>query len=494
MVYLTRDPVAGAFPYDFFIEIDPLLTIAVLVSVHLVVAGLLWTVATIALTIALGRVFCGWGCPLGTTIDLSDRLFFSRRVRPHQDSRRFRRWKYHLLIAVVLVAILGVQVAGWFDPICLAYRTFGTVLFPMLDYFIRAPLSYDTPVTDSIHEYLLRRRVLDEHAMVFQNQIFFGLILAAIIVLLLYHRRFWCRNLCILGAFLGLISRWRKWKVVASDACDSCNRCVNECRMGALRVVQEKAPPTVIDEECIQCFSCVDLCHNGAMRAVWTDSRQADRQLLPGRRGFLRTAAAGLLALPILGRSFASRTEASTLIRPPGSLPEDQFLDACIRCGQCMKVCPTNGLHPATMEAGLSGMWTPTLVPSIGYCLFECKTCGDICPTGAIAQLTMEEKKKYVMGTAFFDTSRCIPYADHYSCIKCEEHCPTPDKSIKFREVEMTEEPNKGATIKVPYVEKELCIGCGICENVCPVSGPAGIFVTRPQKNYLDIKDGGGYS
>ena len=80
------------------------------------------------------------------------------------------------------------------------------------------------------------------------------------------------------------------------------------------------------------------------------------------------------------------------LLRPPGALDESDFLSRCIRCGECMKVCPNNALQPTLTEAGLEGLWTPTLVPRIGYCEPSCVLCSEVCPTGAIWQITPREK------------------------------------------------------------------------------------------------------
>ncbi len=80
------------------------------------------------------------------------------------------------------------------------------------------------------------------------------------------------------------------------------------------------------------------------------------------------------------------------LLRPPGAVDESDFLSRCIRCGECMKVCPNNSLHPTLTEAGLEGLWTPTLVPRIGYCEPSCVLCSEVCPTGAIWQITPKEK------------------------------------------------------------------------------------------------------
>jgi ferredoxin len=92
--------------------------------------------------------------------------------------------------------------------------------------------------------------------------------------------------------------------------------------------------------------------------------------------------------------------------------------------------------------------------------------------------LTLEEKKKTPMGLAHFDKNLCIPYARNEDCIVCEEHCPTPDKAIKFKIEDYKAADGTVRKVKYPYVIKDLCIGCGICETKCPLIGKAGIFVT----------------
>ena len=139
-----------------------------------------------------------------------------------------------------------------------------------------------------------------------------------------------------------------------------------------------------------------------------------------------------------------------------------------------MKVCITGGLQPTLLSAGIEGIWTPMLVSRVGYCEYSCTLCGQVCPTQAIENLALPKKRKIVIGLAFVDPSRCIPFAQGTPCIVCEEHCPTPKKAIVFEE-----RPGKGEKpVKVPVVVTDLCIGCGICEFKCPVVDLAGIRVT----------------
>jgi formate hydrogenlyase subunit 6/NADH:ubiquinone oxidoreductase subunit I len=174
-------------------------------------------------------------------------------------------------------------------------------------------------------------------------------------------------------------------------------------------------------------------------------------------------------------------------VRPPGSVAEALFLERCIKCDQCLRVCPTNVLQPALFETGLEGVWTPVLNNRMGYCELNCVLCGQVCPTGAIRRLSLEEKLgagafaeqgPARIGTAFYDYGRCLPWAMDAPCVVCEEVCPTSPKAIFTRPVEVVRRDGQKVTLRRPAVDPERCIGCGICEHECPVKDEAAIRVT----------------
>jgi len=171
------------------------------------------------------------------------------------------------------------------------------------------------------------------------------------------------------------------------------------------------------------------------------------------------------------------KAKAHDFIRPPGAVAEKEFLKKCVRCGACLQACPTNAIQPAVFQAGLEGIWTPVLIPVNGYCEYECVRCTRVCPTHALMPLTLEEKKQFKIGTAVINRSTCYTYADGYNCAVCEEHCPVPEKAIRFREVEVYNFRGKLKKVKQIYVVPDLCIGCGICENVCPRTDAPAITV-----------------
>jgi MauM/NapG family ferredoxin protein len=195
------------------------------------------------------------------------------------------------------------------------------------------------------------------------------------------------------------------------------------------------------------------------------------------RRHVVAGAAAGVLLLPILkANAMTKRDNTGRLIRPPGALPETLFNARCLACGQCMKVCPTNTLQPCALDDGFSRLSTPKVVPRIGGCEEKCSVCGHVCPTGAIRKLSYEEKRFAKIGTAVIDRHRCLAWEQNKECLVCNEVCPY--NAIDTKVVETA----KGA-FKVPIVKEDLCIGCGMCEQQCPIFDTAAIVVFKFGEN-----------
>jgi MauM/NapG family ferredoxin protein len=229
------------------------------------------------------------------------------------------------------------------------------------------------------------------------------------------------------------------------------------------------------------CFNCFDSCPEGALAFRFT-LRSSGLRKKPdmGRRAVLGGILAGV-SMPLLGRldGLVHKVSDPRLIRPPGSLPEKDFLSLCQRCGLCMKVCPTNVINPTLGEAGMAGFWTPHLVMTQGYCEYTCTLCGDACPTGAIAEFSSTAKieRPIRIGSAYIDRGRCLPWSGNGPCIVCEEHCPTSPKAIYFQEGVVKGSEGKETQVQLPYIDLKKCVGCGICEFKCPIRGRPAIRV-----------------
>jgi ferredoxin len=301
------------------------------------------------------------------------------------------------------------------------------------------------------------------------------LIFLAILVAEFVSRRFWCRYLCPLGALLAFFSKFQIWRRRVSSDCTNCAVCQNLCKMDAI-----KSDFRLTDYgECIQCYDCVKDCPAG-ITTINFKGKVQPYKLDVGRRRVTRSLVAGLVSVGILKTNLVTRNQTHALIRPPGSREEEDFLDRCIRCHECVKVCSTSGrfLQPAFLEAGLEGMWTPVAVARYGYCEFNCIMCTEVCPTDAIHVLDVETKKKWVIGIAYIDRDRCLPWYKNENCLVCQEHCPTSPKAIELKEEKVLHFDGSERLVKRPYMIEDLCIGCGICETKCPVAGKSAIIVT----------------
>jgi polyferredoxin len=469
-----------AYPVRVFLRFDPLILVTTLLSSHVVPTALFLSFVTIAFTLVFGRVFCGWVCPLGTLNDCMGRLAPARR-RKETGGAQVRRLKYYGLIGILVSSLFTLQVAGLADPLSLLIRSLAVAVEPAVnlmvntffDLIYRANIPVVSPVADGIYSFL-KNYLLSFRQPFFSQGFFLGLIFAAVLVANLFRRRFWCTALCPLGALLGFITKISPFKRAVGKTCTSCNICVQTCRTGAAADIQGAWKKG----ECVVCGECQEECPKDAVRFGFLTAKGKVAGIDLQRRGLIASLAAGIFIPPLIRTSPITQRRAGRLIRPPGALPEGEFLRRCVRCGECMKVCLTNGLQPVLFEAGLEGIWTPRFDFRIGYCQYYCTLCGQVCPTEALKKLTQEEKARTKIGLAYIDKNRCIPYAQGGECIVCEEHCPTPDKAIKFEAAEVMT-PQGKKKIRRPVIDLKLCIGCGICEYKCPLHDQPAIIVTR---------------
>ncbi|NQT88760.1 4Fe-4S binding protein [bacterium] len=447
----------------------------------------------LALAVPFGRFFCGWACPLGSTLDATDHCLTPVRKGRTPKFYDGRRFKYYLLALILIGAPLGLSAAGWFDPLSLAVRSYTIVVIPYASWLsdgvggVLTDLPFG-PVGGwwrSGSQWFFA----SSRAPVYQHHGVFAIVLLALVGVGVWRRRYWCRNLCPLGALLGLCSQKNLLKRSASEGCISCRKCERVCPMGCIG----DEGKSVQAGECILCLRCRDVCPVNAVRFTRSQPAGQEAPVDLTKRGFLTTLGATAVGLPLLGVNVArSRTDDRlTLLRPPGALPEDSFLARCVRCGECMRACPTNALQPVGLSAGLEGAWTPQLVARNGYCDYTCTRCGRVCPSQAIQRLTLAEKHVRSLGKARFNRSRCIPWRGFArfregmtewkdtNCGTCEEACPVPGKAIHYTRF-VGKVGDEEIIIDRPYVVEDLCVGCGFCEHECPIAGDAAIHVEGP--------------
>ncbi len=484
-VYLfiqARYPYETVIPSDLFLRASALNAVMVTLAARVFLASVVLGLVILLLAVPFGRFFCGWICPLGTVIDTTDKMVKRKRqkvrVRP---SVRFRWSKFFLLAAILTAALFSFQFIWLFDPVVLLYRVLTVAIFPAFLFVVNGVFSvafntgfWENTVYD-IYDFA-QRTFLPVEQPFFYHAIPVFLLFLTLLLLGLFTRRFWCRNFCPLGALLGVFSKYRIWQRHVSDACTDCGICRRDCRMNAI----EDDYTLNNTVECIECAECVSVCPANAIRYRIGRSR-GKNEIDLSRRRLVLASVAGIAGLSVIKATAKNRNKAGFVMRPPGALAEDKFLDRCVRCQACVRICASTGgcLQPALTESGWEGLWTPVSVPRLGYCEYECNLCGQICPTGAIQDLDLAAKQEQKMGQAHFDKSRCIPWYRQEDCLVCEEHCPVSDKAIKFDVREARGPDGTMRVVKFPYVVADRCIGCGICENKCPVDGTPGIYVTR---------------
>jgi len=529
-----------SWPVNWFLQLDPLVAIGTALTTHTLYRPLLWALLTIVLTIIFGRFFCGWVCPFGALHQFVGYLGNRKKTTAQKIQlnkyRKAQCIKYFILLIFLFMAAfpsLAVTLqTGLLDPIPLVTRSFNLLLLPIID---RAA------------------NFVSVSARFYEGAWLILVIFLTAILLNLVIPRFYCRFICPLGALFAIISRFAIWRIGKTQSeCSNCKLCDKACEgacepSGSIRI-----------SECVLCFNCRDDCRDELL-AYQTRPSLAGEITNPdvSRRGFVLSLTSGIFAVPAvrltnkLGSNWHHK-----VIRPPGAIPEKDFLKRCIKCGQCMRACPTNVIQPGSFEGGLENLWTPVLNNRIGSsgCQLNCVACGQVCPTSAIRPITLNEKHglgefadvgPIKIGTAFFDRNRCLPWAMDKPCIVCEENCPVSPKAIYTQEcfntvrdgiltvkkavdnvieVEQTLVPDKfasgdyyctvegkerrkiaannensleispdgqfvkmplpGGKIEVqvrlqqPFVDIEKCIGCGVCEHECPVSGKKAIRVS----------------
>ncbi|MBF0573703.1 MAG: 4Fe-4S dicluster domain-containing protein [Desulfamplus sp.] len=443
---------------NWLLEIDPLVGFSTLLTTGKIYKGLVWGVLTLILTLIFGRFFCGWVCPFGTLHQFIG--FWGKVSKSKSELRNLNKYssaqstKYAILFFFIssnlvtspffptyLTQAAPLLLNGLLDPIPFVYRFVNLTLLPFAD-------------SSFLH--------LSTNARYYDGAWIIGLCGITALLLNLWIPRFYCRYLCPLGALFGLLSGISFWQIgKKSSPCTNCMKCQFNCE-GACEPMDKIRLP-----ECVLCMNCLDHCEFLTYQAEpskteilksediypnknrQTPFYKSGQHSTPdiSRRAFIASVVSGAAVVPMIHLNGQASTNWNpNLIRPPGSLPESEFLSRCIKCGQCMRVCPTNVIQPADIfTGGLEALWTPALNFRIGSsgCQLHCIACGHLCPTGAILPLNLDERfgindyKKngpIRIGTAFVDQGRCLPWSMNRPCIVCQENCPVSPKAIMISE------------------------------------------------------------
>jgi ferredoxin len=357
--------------------------------------------ALILLTLLFGRVYCSTLCPLGLYQEFLTILF-----TPFYKKRKFQTMKHHIAVYFLAAILFGTLFGGT------------VVLLRMLDPYSVAG-----------------------NAM---SGAWFGLgFVIALTVLVFFKKRFFCTNICPVGAVLGLISRFSLFKIrIDTDKCKMCSLCARSCPCGSIDFKNH----TVDNETCVKCFKCLSYCSHGALYYGLPKTEKPAFNI--NRRKFITAG----LVLATFGAAFKGGIELSkkmatkvkNVILPAGSGDVQDFANRCLNCNLCVQNCPMKIIKPANTK-------TPFVHLDYGdkYCDFNCHKCSSVCPSGAIKRMTLKEKQNTKIANAVINEDICI------KCGICSMECP---KNIIIKE-----------DGEFPLIQFDKCIGCGKCANACPV-------------------------
>ncbi len=225
------------YPVKIFLDADPLIFITTILAGRNWYQTFFLATFVIIATVLLGRVFCGWVCPLGTLNNMVGTL---KRQRGKTAAINWYRFKYYILIFLLTSSLFSLQLIGIVDPISLLIRSLSLAVYPLTSYattsIFDAVYNTNIPFLVNISEFiysLFKKLFLPFQQPFYLQSAFIGLLFLLVLGLNLLERRFWCKHLCPLGAFLGILSRYALLRRSVSEGCNECGACSSVCQGNA---------------------------------------------------------------------------------------------------------------------------------------------------------------------------------------------------------------------------------------------------------------------
>ncbi len=457
--------------------------------------------ALIVLTLLFGRLYCSVICPLGVMQDIFGWLGKKQKKNRYRYSPEKRWLRYSVLAVFVVCLFIGfAPVTTLLAPYSAYGRIVNALFRPLYDLLGNALAAWDAQQNWYVFsEVELWMRSVTTFVVAL-------LTLGILAVLAWRNGRTYCNTVCPVGTILSLFARFSVLRVqLDKSKCKNCSLCEKNCKAAAI----DYKAGTVDYSRCVACGDCLDKCKHGALEyktATLTDrcadrvqtaplidrsadrvqtatltDRCADRQekVDTGRRAMLTgaavaigTAAMAQAKVKVDGGLAAIEDKQApvrnTPILPPGALSARHMQKHCTACQLCVSACKNNVLRPS---ADLLRLMQPEMSYERGYCRPECTDCSQVCPTDAIRPITREEKTSIHIGHAVWIAENCVPVSNGDPCGACARHCP----ALAIQMVPYT--TAGGRTVQVPAIDKERCIGCGKCENLCPSRPLSAIYV-----------------
>jgi len=437
-------------------------------------------------TLLFGRVYCSVVCPLGIMQDGVSHLSGRRKGKKNRFRySKAKTWLRYSVLALFIVAMVaGISVVvSLLDPYA-AYGRIASNLFAPLYRLGNNLLALFAEKMDSYALYSTDVWI--------KGWITFGIaVITLFVVGILAWRngRTYCNTICPVGTALGFLSRFSFFRpTFGADKCTKCKACERVCKASCI----DAKKMNIDHSRCVTCFNCIEKCKFGAMKyaprkiggkkeihAVEEIKNTSDNREGMSRRNMLSLigmlAVAGTVKaqqLHVDGGLAAIEDkkipERKTPIVPPGASSINNMKAHCTACQLCVSACPNNVLRPSTK---LATLMQPEMSYERSYCRPECTECSQVCPAGAIKPITTAEKSALSIGMAVWIKDNCVVNRDEVQCNSCERHCPTGAIALVARDPEYSD------SLKIPAIDKELCIGCGACENLCPARPFSAIYV-----------------
>ncbi len=454
--------------------------IPAILSVNVIVIFLL-----LLLTLLFGRIYCSVICPLGVMQDIF--IWLGGKAKKNRFSfSPAINWSRWLMLAIFIICLIaGVHfIVSLLEP----YSAYGRIASNLL-----API-YDW--TNNLFAYIAER--YDSYAFYsvdvwVKNWIVLSVAIATIVILFIVsfiYGRSYCNTVCPVGTFLGFISKYSIFRpVIDTTKCNSCGLCARNCKSSCIDNKNH-----VIDySRCVVCMDCIGKCKKGAInykkvsyiKSADNQEENIAKSIDKGKRNFLSSSA--IIAATTFIKAQEKKVDGGladiidkksreniTRITPPGSLSIKHLAQHCTACQLCISACPNDVLRPST---SLDTFMQPIMKFDKGYCRPECNECSSVCPTGAIKPITIEDKSAEQIGHAVWVVEACIANTEGVTCGNCARHCTTGAIHM------VNPKDAKSEDILIPAVDTEKCIGCGACENLCPVRPLSAIYVTGNERH-----------
>jgi len=435
----------------------------------------------VVLTLLFGRIYCSVICPLGIFQDVA--TWSSRKVK---KKKRFTyspavSWlRYGVLAMGVLAFILGVgSLVALLDPYGAYGRMVNNLFLPIYEAGNNL-LAYFAERVDSYAFYSVDVWI--------KSGITFLIALTTFIIIgILAWRngRTYCNTICPVGTILGFLSRFSLFRLTFdTDKCTKCGLCERNCKASCI----DSKNMSVDHSRCVACFNCIEKCKFGAMKyapATAAKKKEAPTQDTESVLNFTRRDALSVIGILAVTQTAKAQqklqadgglaeiedkkvADRKVPVVPPGAQGQKNFSSHCTACQLCVTACPNNILRPSY---NLLRLMQPEMSYERGYCRPECTECSQVCPAGAIAKITPAEKTAISIGQAVWIEENCVVNTDQLQCTSCERHCPTSAITL------VAANPADEKSLKIPSVDKALCIGCGACEYYCPARPFSAIYV-----------------